>query len=55
MARAHMPMFTASCGRTRMIAGPPPSAGLVRSVPAPTMAAGYTTAAFMAIIRADPK
>ena len=44
MARAHMPMFTASCGRTRMIAGPPPSGGLVLSVPAPTMAAGYSTA-----------
>ena len=28
-----------------MIVGPPPSCGLVLSVPAPTMAAGYTTAA----------
>ena len=40
-----MPMFTASCGRTRMTAGPPPSRGLVLSVPAPTMAAGYSTGA----------
>jgi hypothetical protein len=35
-------MFTASCGRTRMTAGPPLSRGLVLSVPAPTIAAGYT-------------
>src|ERR1700733_3207004 len=49
MARAHMPMFTASCGRTRMIVGPPPSCGRVLSVPAPTMAAGYTTAGAEAI------
>ena len=28
-----------------MIVGPPPSGALVRSVPAPTMAAGYTTGA----------
>ena len=37
MARAHMPIFTASCGRTRMIAGPPCVADFVLSVPAPTM------------------
>jgi hypothetical protein len=35
MARAHMPIFTASCGRTRMIAGPPVISGRVLSVPAP--------------------
>jgi enamine deaminase RidA (YjgF/YER057c/UK114 family) len=50
MARAHMPMFTASWGRTRMTVGPPPSGGRVLSVPAPTMAAGYTTAALDTII-----
>ena len=55
MARAHMPMFTASCGRTRIIVGPPPSGGLVLSVPAPTIAAGYSTArsARQSIARAE--
>ena len=37
IARAHMPMLTASCGRTRITAGPPASEGFVLSVPAPTM------------------
>jgi hypothetical protein len=46
-----MPMFTASCGRTRMIAGPPLRDGFVLSVPAPTIAAGYTTASADAIMR----
>src|SRR5271154_4586009 len=38
MARAHMPMLTASCGGTSTIAGPPPAPCLLRSVPAPTIA-----------------
>jgi hypothetical protein len=46
-------MFTASCGRTRMIVGPPPSGDLVLSVPAPTIAAGYSTRAPEAIVRAE--
>src|SRR5580704_7633498 len=37
-----MPMFTASCGRTRMTAGPPAPCGFVLSVPAPTIRGGLT-------------